>query len=239
MASWTVAIFSAASSGISTLKASSNAMTSSTVSRLSAPRSSMNDASGVTLASSTPRCSTTICLIFAATSVIGSATPELLYRKWLYVRFLFATGALSRCTKRARARRGPGRLAWFPANGKGQQNVVPGLDHRHPAIHVQCGASDPPGLIRGEIGNGGGNVSGLTQPLQRNRLRQPGALHLAQRIGHRGHDEAGGDDIDGDPARGDFLRQGFGHADHAGLGGGIVGLAGVAGGTDDGGNVDD
>ena len=37
----TVAIFSAASSGISTPNSSSNAMTSSTVSRLSAPRSSM------------------------------------------------------------------------------------------------------------------------------------------------------------------------------------------------------
>ena len=60
MASETVTIFSAASSGISIANSSSNAMTSSTVSRLSAPRSSMNLAPSVTLASSTPRCSTTI-----------------------------------------------------------------------------------------------------------------------------------------------------------------------------------
>ena len=44
-----VTIVSAASSGISTLNSSSNAMTSSTVSRLSAPRSSMKFALSVTL----------------------------------------------------------------------------------------------------------------------------------------------------------------------------------------------
>src|SRR6185312_607447 len=84
MASFTVAIFSAASSGISTLNASSKAITSSTVSRLSAPRSSIKDASGVTLLSSTPRCSTTICLILSAISLIGSATPDL----WSAYRFV-------------------------------------------------------------------------------------------------------------------------------------------------------
>ena len=55
-----LAIFSAASSGISRSNASSNAMTSSTLSRLSAPRSSMKLASAVTFALSTPRCSTTM-----------------------------------------------------------------------------------------------------------------------------------------------------------------------------------
>src|SRR6202035_5825998 len=48
-------IFSAASSGTSILKVSSNAMISSTVSRLSAPRSSIKDAFGTTLASATPK----------------------------------------------------------------------------------------------------------------------------------------------------------------------------------------
>ena len=60
IASRTVVIFSAASSGISTPNSSSNAMTSSTMSRLSAPRSSMKLASSVTFSASTPRCSTTI-----------------------------------------------------------------------------------------------------------------------------------------------------------------------------------
>ena len=50
---------------------SSNAITSSTVSRLSAPRSSMKDAPSTTLASSTPRCSTTIFLTRSAMSLIS------------------------------------------------------------------------------------------------------------------------------------------------------------------------
>src|SRR6478735_7406881 len=70
LASPTVLIFSAASSGISTPNSSSKAITSSTMSRLSAPRSSMKLASGVTLSSSTPRCSTTIFLTRSAVSLI-------------------------------------------------------------------------------------------------------------------------------------------------------------------------
>src|SRR5690606_32754527 len=71
MASLTVVIFSAASSGISTPNSSSNAMTSSTMSRLSAPRSSMKLASSVTLSASTPRCSTTIFFTRSAVSLIA------------------------------------------------------------------------------------------------------------------------------------------------------------------------
>src|SRR5205814_7048655 len=71
-ASLTVTIFSAASSGISHPNSSSKAITSSTVSRLSAPRSSMKLAFSVTFDSSTPRCSTTIFLTRSATSLIRS-----------------------------------------------------------------------------------------------------------------------------------------------------------------------
>src|SRR5579871_2685021 len=70
MASCTVRIFSASSSGISISKPSSNAMTSSTVSRESAPRSSTNEALGVTSPSSTPSCSTMICFTFSSTAAI-------------------------------------------------------------------------------------------------------------------------------------------------------------------------
>src|SRR5207248_1573035 len=76
-ASLTVTIFSAASSGISHPNSSSKAITSSTVSRLSAPRSSMKLAFSVTFDSSTPRCSTTIFLTRSATSLIRS------YPQWL------------------------------------------------------------------------------------------------------------------------------------------------------------
>src|SRR5262249_45994344 len=67
MASLTVEIFSASSSGISSPNPSSSAMTNSTVSKESAPRSSMNDAVGVTSDSSTPSCSTMICLTLSST----------------------------------------------------------------------------------------------------------------------------------------------------------------------------
>src|SRR6266436_1588746 len=72
MASCTVRIFSAASSGISMSKASSKAMTSSTVSSESAPRSSTKDALVVTSPSSTPSCSTMICFTFSSTAAIVS-----------------------------------------------------------------------------------------------------------------------------------------------------------------------
>src|ERR1051326_8063057 len=69
-ASPTVRIVSAASSGISQPNSSSNAITSSTVSRLSAPRSSMKLALSVTFSGSTPRCSTTIFFTRSAMSLI-------------------------------------------------------------------------------------------------------------------------------------------------------------------------
>src|SRR5882762_8931979 len=70
VASPTVKIVSAASSGISQPNSSSNAITSSTVSRLSAPRSSMKLALSTTLSGSTPRCSTTIFLTRSPISLI-------------------------------------------------------------------------------------------------------------------------------------------------------------------------
>src|SRR5262249_29542147 len=70
MASFTVRIFSASSSGISMSKASSKAITSSTVSRESAPRSSTKEALGVTSPSSTPSCSTMICFTLSSAAAI-------------------------------------------------------------------------------------------------------------------------------------------------------------------------
>src|SRR5579872_3003451 len=74
-ASRTVRIFSASSSGISRSNASSKAMTNSTISSESAPRSSTNDALVVTSPSSTPSCSTMICLIFSSTAVAAIWIP--------------------------------------------------------------------------------------------------------------------------------------------------------------------
>src|SRR5262249_36302491 len=69
-ASPTVRIVSAASSGISQPNSSSKAITNSTVSRLSAPRSSMKLAFSVTLSGSTPKCSTTIFFTRSPMSLI-------------------------------------------------------------------------------------------------------------------------------------------------------------------------
>src|SRR4029453_2642405 len=76
MASPTVTIFSASSSGIWMSKFSSRAMTSSTVSRESAPRSSMNFAFGLTSSSSTPSCSTMISFTFSSTDFAMNRSPR-------------------------------------------------------------------------------------------------------------------------------------------------------------------
>src|SRR5438445_10522761 len=76
IASPTVTIFSASSSGIWMSKCSSRAMTSSTVSSESAPRSSMNFAFGVTSSSSTPSCSTMISFTFSSTDFAMNSSPH-------------------------------------------------------------------------------------------------------------------------------------------------------------------
>src|SRR6185436_4682126 len=79
MTSWTVLIFSASSSEISMSYSSSRAMTNSTISRESAPRSSMNDASGVTSSSLTPNCSQMISFTFPSTGDAIRTPPSPLH----------------------------------------------------------------------------------------------------------------------------------------------------------------
>src|SRR4051812_10137784 len=76
MASPTVRSFSASSSGISMSNSFSNAMTSSTVSRLSAPRSSMKLASLDSFSRSTPSSSTMISLTFSSTLLMSSSVED-------------------------------------------------------------------------------------------------------------------------------------------------------------------
>src|SRR5262249_24346378 len=75
MACWTVVIFSASSSGISVSNSSSRAITSSTVSRESAPRSSTKEDSFLISASLTPSCSATIFLTRCSTFSIAGSFP--------------------------------------------------------------------------------------------------------------------------------------------------------------------
>src|SRR3972149_2274139 len=74
VASLTVTISSASSSGISMPNSSSKAMTSSTMSRESAPRSSMNLASGVTSSASTPNCSTMIFFTLSSGAAVDMSS---------------------------------------------------------------------------------------------------------------------------------------------------------------------
>src|SRR3954469_14901238 len=83
-ASFTVLIFSACSSGISISKASSKAITSSTVSSESAPRSSTNEALEVTSPSSTPNCSTMICFTLSSVAV-AMCGPSLCKRMGVWI----------------------------------------------------------------------------------------------------------------------------------------------------------
>src|SRR3954452_20474845 len=74
MASPTVLMFSASSSGISTSNSSSIAITSSTMSRLSAPRSSMKEDSALISSSPTPSWSAMMDLTFASMFVADMAS---------------------------------------------------------------------------------------------------------------------------------------------------------------------
>src|SRR6266511_4534699 len=76
MASSIVRSFSASSSGMSMSNSFSKAMTSSTVSRLSAPRSSMKLASVVSFSRLTPSSSTMMSLTFSSTSLMSSSWIE-------------------------------------------------------------------------------------------------------------------------------------------------------------------
>src|ERR1017187_3288697 len=77
MACWTVVIFSASSSGISHSNSSSRAITSSTVSSESAPKSSTNEDSFLMSASLTPNCSATIFLTRCSMFSIYDSFPEI------------------------------------------------------------------------------------------------------------------------------------------------------------------
>src|SRR5712692_8554130 len=103
-ASFTVVIFSASSSGTSMPKASSNAMTNSTWSSESAPRSSTNDAVGVTSASSTPSCSTIICFTRSSTLAIPVPPRLLIAVRADWVRLPQAGFACPTCAEYSRAK---------------------------------------------------------------------------------------------------------------------------------------
>ena len=111
--------------------------------------------------------------------------------------------------------------------------------HRHAAVADEYLPGDVASLIRGEEEGAVSDIFRLTEVTQGD-AGEHGFLRLfGDGISHVSGDEAGGDGVDGHLAAGDFLSHGFSEADDACLGGGVVGLAEVAGHADDGAQVDD
>src|ERR1019366_5719964 len=135
--------FSACSSGISLPNSSSSAMTNSTVSSESAPRSAMNLASGVAWSAFTPNCSTmmslTLCSIVFSAMICSSS-------------IIFSVSMPRFERRQARNRK---KL------------------HGHPAIYRQHLAGDVARRRAGQEQNGVGHVVRLAQVAQRNLLQQP------------------------------------------------------------------
>src|SRR5690606_25134207 len=242
---WTEVIFSASSSGISHSNSSSRAITSSTVSSESAPRSSTNDALLVTSSSLTPSCSTTIFLTRSSMVLMGL----LLQAEWLLVEP--ARGCAARVSLIHKADSVvKSRGHWHPRENAGHSEACaafgvlfgscgPVSGHVHAAVHVQGLAGDVAGVRAGEEGHGAGDVRRFAEAAQRD-LAEHRLLGVRRQVaGHVGVDEARGNHVHGHAAAADLLGQRLAEGDDAGLGRGVVGLAGVAGGADHRGDVDD
>src|SRR5262245_9023549 len=186
MASLTLCIFSASSSGISMLNSSSNRITNSTVSSESAPRSSMNLAFGVTSDSSTPSSSTMICLTLSSIDSAMSSSEKI----WVF-------GADVKCLK---------------SEIEDQDAVSDNSSHIHSAINVNHLTGDIACLIRGQKCNRVGDIHVGSGPLEWNLFEHRVARRYVQGRSHRRLDESGRDGVDRDVARSVFARHSLGES---------------------------
>src|SRR5262245_14255271 len=248
MASPTVNIGSAASSGISQPNSASKAITSSTVSRLSAPRSSMKLALSVTFSASTPKCSTTIFFTRSPISLIAATSRPSNWARSVSALEPLRYGLVSGVGSSGRERT-PGddwnRYAApaKPKSGYHTSNALtstaapprdrPSLsNHRHPAVHVQRLAGDVSGFFRSEIDRSRRHVRPPAQAARRDSGEDRLPLLVVEPVGHSRGDQTGRDAVRGDAAFGVFGGDRLDHADHAGLGRRVIALAGVAGNAD-------
>ena len=102
-------------------------------------------------------------------------------------------------------------------------------DHGHAAVDVERLPGDVAGLLAREVDAGGGDVAPLAEAPGGDRGEQGLLLRVRQRVGHRRLDESGGNAVGGDAARGCLGGERLHHPREAGLGGGVVGLPGIAG----------
>src|SRR5579862_4399766 len=222
MAWWTVVIFSASSSGISISNSSSRAITSSTVSSESAPRSSTNEASLVTCSCLTPSCSATMALTCCSTvlisgwslcrlrlkglsAVLPSAAPRARYCRGTPPQLPLGEGCreclflLVKLPTREALRAAAAAPLWRAPNGS-----PAGLWHVHPAVHVQRLPGDVGRLRRDEEQHRRGHVCRSAETPERNLPEKRLPLLLAQSARHVGVDESGSHGIHRDAARGEL-----------------------------------
>src|SRR6201991_1867173 len=197
------------------LNSSSRAITSSTVSSESAPRSATKALSLATSASGTPSCSAMIFLTRASISLMTLLREVCVKTGGFYL-----------------PRTPDGRT------GLAADTAIRSI-HVHAAVDVQLGPGDVAGLARGQERHRLRDLLGPAEAIQRDLLQQRGLLRLGQHVGHVGLDETRRDAVDRDVAAAQLARQRARHARDAGLGRGVVGLAGIAAGADDRGDVDD
>src|SRR5215471_21856210 len=161
MASPTVLMFSASSSGISTSNSSSIAITSSTMSRLSAPRSSMKEDSGLISSSPTPSWSAMMDLTFASMFVVAMYHPSK--------------------SNIARTRSGDPRARYIPRRHSFQLRRL----HVHPAVDPEHLTGDVGSLIARQKEDRIGDLWRISQPGEwyffqhlRPRLRRDSSRHV-------------------------------------------------------------
>src|SRR6478735_9992756 len=138
-------MFSASSSGISTSNSSSIAITSSTMSRLSAPRSSMKEDSGLISSSPTPSWSAMMDLTLASMADVDIELCSLVF--------------LRNCPS-------PGASEWravYPTPFVSPTDKL----HVHPAVHLEDLAGDVRGGVAREEQHCIRHVLGAAEPRQR------------------------------------------------------------------------
>ena len=111
--------------------------------------------------------------------------------------------------------------------------------HRHASVDSEDLTGDVSGGRTGEEEDSVGDVIDLTEVSERDFGHDACFEVIGEFVGHVGGDETGGDGITGDLASGQFACDGFGEADEASLGGGVVGLSGISNESDDGADIDD
>src|SRR4051812_21290368 len=147
------------------LNSSSRAITSSTVSSESAPRSATKALSLATSASGTPSCSAMIFLTRASISLMT-----------LLREVCVKTGGF-----------------YLPGTSDGRTSLAAATairsTHVHAAVDVQLGAGDVAGLARRQERHRLRDLLGLAEAVQRDLLQQRGLLRLGQPLRHVGLDE--------------------------------------------------